>query len=151
MAFVELRPGDTLSIIWPSTQETPFGVKKIESRFSFEYADLVTRLNKKQAESKSRKSGNEGARFSRIVALASNALKKGTWSTGASIKRSEVFHKLMERFHQLEAKEYENITENAKNALLHIYKDEILLTPAQKEELKFLLNCLGLAHHSWEH
>src|SRR5689334_17279035 len=113
MASVELRPGDTLNIVWTSVQETPLGVKEVESSFAFTYDELLARLRAKCRAGKSRRSGTNGARFSRIVALATNALRKGKWSTGADIDRDEVFGKLMKRFHELENTEYANITSNA--------------------------------------
>ena len=76
MANVELRPGDTLNIVWKSVQDTPLGQREIESNFEFSYDELVSRLKGKSSAGKSRKSGTEGARFSRIVALSTNALKK---------------------------------------------------------------------------
>src|SRR5512141_2339856 len=98
MALVELRPGDTLNIVWSSIQDTPLGVKEVESCFAFSYEDIILRLRSKGKAVKSRRSGSEGARFSRIVALASNALIKGKWSTGAEINRSDVFRRLSIRF-----------------------------------------------------
>src|SRR5476651_1280999 len=112
MASVELRPGDTLNIVWTSVQDTPLGVKEVESSFAFEYDELLTRLRAKGRAGKSRRSGTNGARFSRIVALATNALRKGKWSTGADIDRDEVFFKLITRFKELDAVEYANITVN---------------------------------------
>ena len=75
MATVELRPVIT-SASFGSQQETPLGVKEIESNFNFSYEELITRLNGKSKPKKSKKSGTEGAKFSRIVALSANALKK---------------------------------------------------------------------------
>lgn len=144
MASVELRPGDTLNIIWTSEQETPFGVKLVESSFAFSYDEVLTKLRTKGRAGKSRKSGNDGARFSRLIALSTNALKKGKWSTGADIERDEVFSKLMKKFSQLDSKEYVNITSNAKEALEQMYKNGKFLKPEQKKELKDMLNLIGI-------
>jgi hypothetical protein len=144
MALVELRQGDTLNIVWSSVQETPLGVKEVESSFAFSYDDLVLRLRHKAKETKSRRSGNAGARFSRVVALATNALKKGKWSTGAKISRSEVFEKLVRRFHELNELEYRNITQNAKDSLLKIHSSEGILSLSQIKDLQKILQALDL-------
>ena len=144
MASVELRPGDILNIVWTSEQETPFGVKLVESSFAFSYDEVLTKLRTKGRAGKSRKSGNDGARFSRLIALSTNALKKGKWSTGADIDRDEVFSKLIKKFSQLDAKEYVNITSNAKEALEQMYKNGKFLKPEQKKELKEILNLIGV-------
>ena len=138
MATVELRPGDNLSIIWKSTQETPLGVKEIESNFNFSYDELITRLNGKSKPKKSKKSGTEGAKFSRIVALSANALKKGKWSTGANIDREEVFQSLYDKFNSLAEDEYKNITDNARSALKEIYAGRFISID-QKNSLRPLL------------
>ena len=133
MASVELRPGDTLNIVWSSVQETPLGVQEVESKFAYSYDELLTKLKAKGRAGKSRRSGTNGARFSRIVALATNALRKGKWSTGADIDREEVFTKLMNRFNELEDVEYANITQNAKASLVALFGSKnILKTPAKK-------------------
>ncbi len=144
MSSVELRPGDTLNIVWSSMQETPLGMKEVESSFAFTYDELLTRLRAKGRAGKSRRSGTDGARFSRIVALATNALRKGKWSTGADIDRGEVFVKLMKRFDALEDTEYKNITSNAKEAMVKLYKQGTYLKPEQKKILKDALDAVGL-------
>lgn len=144
MSSVELRPGDTLNIVWSSMQETPLGMKEVESSFAFTYDELLTRLRAKGRAGKSRRSGTDGARFSRIVALATNALRKGKWSTGADIDRGEVFIKLMKRFDALEDTEYKNITGNAKEAMVKLYKQGSYLKPEQKKILKDALDAVGL-------
>ena len=103
MASVELRPGDTLNIVWTSVQETPLGVKEVESSFAFTYDELLTRLRAKGRAGKSRRSGSEGARFSRVIALSTNAIQKGKWSTGADIDKNLVFDKLIQQFETLKA------------------------------------------------
>src|SRR3989338_4917469 len=123
MASVELRPGDTLNIVWSSVQDTPFGAQEIESSFKFSYDELLQKLKTKSRMGRSRRSGTSGARFSRIVALSTNALRKGKWSTGASIDRSEVFTKLYKKFCDLEAKEYSNITRNAQESLKTLHQN----------------------------
>ena len=144
MASVELRPGDTLNIVWHSVQDTPLGVKEVESSFAFSYDELLLRLKARGRAGKSRRSGTEGARFSRIVALATNALRKGKWSTGADIDRDEVFVKLIDRFQGLDAAEYANITSNAKQSLLNIYQTSRVLKANQKKDLKTALDAIGI-------
>ncbi|MBI2602872.1 MAG: hypothetical protein HYW48_07445 [Deltaproteobacteria bacterium] len=144
MASVELRPGDTLNIVWTSVQDTPLGVKEVESSFAFSYEDLLLRLKTKGRMGKSRRSGTDGARFSRVVALSTNALRKGKWSTGAEIERTEVFVKLMHRFNNLIPSEYSNITDNAKNSLLDLYRSEGILKKNQKTELKGAIEAIGI-------
>lgn len=145
MASVELRPGDTLNIIWKSTQESPLGVREVESSFAFSYEDLLGRLGAKGRMGKSRRSGSSGARFSRLVALSTNALRKGKWSTGADIDRSEVFAKFCERFRELDSKEYVNVTANAKKSLLKLQKDGRYLNLEQQQQLHGLMSLMGLS------
>jgi hypothetical protein len=144
MASVELRPGDTLNIIWSSVQDTPLGVKEVESKFAYSYDELLARLKAKGRAGKSRRSGTSGARFSRIVALATNALRKGKWSTGADIDRDEVFAKLMHRFGELDATEYTNITSNAKQSLVALYQSKTILKAPQKKDLKDAVDAIGI-------
>jgi len=144
MASVELRPGDTLNIIWNSVQDTPLGVKEVESKFAYSYDELLLRLKAKGRAGKSRRSGTSGARFSRVVALAANALRKGKWSTGADIDRDEVFVKLMRRFNELDATEYANITANAKQSLIVLYQNKSILKAPQKKDLKDALDAIGI-------
>ena len=144
MASVELRPGDTLNIVWTSVQDTPLGTKEVESSFAFSYEELLARLKAKGRAGKSRRSGTDGARFSRIVALSTNALRKGKWSTGADIDRDEVFEKLVLKFRELDASEYSNITANAKDALLALYRTGKYLKPDQRKQLKELVDAVGL-------
>jgi len=144
MASVELRPGDTLNIIWSSVQDTPLGVKEVESKFAYSYEELLARLKAKGRAGKSRRSGTNGARFSRIVALATNALKKGKWSTGAEIDRDEVFAKLMRKFNELDSAEYANITANAKQSLVLLYQSKNILKVPQKKDLKDAVDAVGL-------
>ncbi len=145
MASVELRPGDTLNIVWTSVQDTPLGVKEVESSFAFSYDELLTRLRAKGRAGKSRRSGTNGARFSRIVALATNALRKGKWSTGADIDRDEVFDKLMKKFSELEDTEYVNITGNAKTSLLNLFNSKNILKAPQKKDLKSMIDAIGIS------
>ena len=139
MASVELRPGDTLNIIWSSVQDTPLGLREVESNFAFSYDELLTKLRAKGRAGKSRRSGTDGARFSRVVALATNAMRKGKWSTGADIDRDEVFGRMMNRFGDLKDNEFTNITSNAREALIELYSSK-LLKPQQKKELKEILD-----------
>jgi hypothetical protein len=145
MASVELRPGDTLNIVWSSVQETPLGTKEIESSFAFSYEELLQKMRSKGRSGKSRRSGTSGARFSRIVALATNALRKGKWSTGADIDREEVFNKLMQRFNELDASEYTNITGNARHSLRGLYDSKTILKGNQRKELKDAVTAIGIA------
>lgn len=142
MATVELRPGDTLNIVWSSVQDTPLGVKEVESSFAFGYDELLTKLRAKGRAGKSRRSGTDGARFSRVVALSTNALHKGKWSTGADIDKGEVFDKLMTRFRALSPLEYPHITENARRSLEGLLKSQSVLKAAQKNELKKLVSAI---------
>ncbi len=144
MGTVQLRPGDTLNIIFSSVQETPLGMKEVETSFPFTYDELLAKLRTKGRAGKSRRSGTNGARFSRVVALATNALRKGKWSTGADIDRDEVFDKLMKRFKELDAPEYANITSNAKESLLTLYKNNRLLKTNQRKDLKDALDAIGV-------
>jgi hypothetical protein len=144
MANVELRPGDTLNILWTSVQDTPLGVREVESSFAFDYEELLARLRAKGRAGKSRRSGTVGARFSRVVALATNAMRKGKWSTGADIDRDIVFDKLMSKWRELGENEYANITANAKEALVNMFKTSRVLKPNQRKELKDALDVMGL-------
>lgn len=143
MASVELRPGDTLNIVWSSMQDTPLGTKEVESSFAFSYDELLQRLRARGRSGKSRRSGTDGARFSRIVALSTNALRKGKWSTGASIDRDEVFEKLMQKFEELEDHEYTNITENARKSLRELLNSHVLRPEANKE-LREAVRAIGI-------
>ena len=144
MASVELHPGDTLNIIGSSVQDTPLGVKEVESKFAYSYDELLAKLKTKGRAGKSRRSGTNGARFSRIVALATNALRKGKWSTGADIDRDEVFDKLMKRFNELDDGEYVNITHNARESLVQLHNSKNILKPHQKKDLKAAVDAVGL-------
>jgi len=146
MASVELRPGDTLNIVWTSVQDTPLGLKEVESSFAFSYDELLTRLKAKGRAGKSRRSGTSGARFSRIVALATNALRKGKWSTGADIDRDEVFEKLMKKFNELDAHEYANITPNARHSLGALFKNSKILNDVQRQHLKEAIDKAGIPY-----
>ncbi len=139
MANVELRPGDTLNIVWSSVQDTPLGLREVESNFAFTYDELLTKLRAKGRAGKSRRSGTDGARFSRVVALATNAMRKGKWSTGADIDRDEVFGRMMNRFKDLKDGEFTNITGNARESLMELFESK-LLKPQQKKDLKDILD-----------
>ena len=143
MASVDLRPGDTLNIVWSSVQDTPLGRREVESNFSFSYEELLMRLKTKVKGEHSKQSNTEGAKFSRLVALALNALKKGKWSTGTDIDKRLVFDKFFERFQALEEFEYKNLTERSKVALKDFYKESILDDDQQKK-LKTMIEALGI-------
>ncbi|MDE3269437.1 MAG: hypothetical protein OYH77_04045 [Pseudomonadota bacterium] len=142
MATVELREGDVLNIVWTSVQNTPLGRKEVESSLSYTYAELMERLRSKTRRDTSRRSGTEGARFSRVVALATNAMHKGKWSTGADIDRDEVFQRMMSRFRELHTSEYQNITKNAKDSLSYLFQKKSLLKTLQKKELGTALTAI---------
>lgn len=142
MATVELREGDVLNIVWTSVQNTPLGRKEVESSFSYSYEELLDRLRSKTRRDSSRRSGTEGARFSRVVALATNAMQKGKWSTGADIDRDEVFRKMMSRFSELHSSEYPNITKNAKESLGYLLQKKSLLKTLQRKELGTALSAI---------
>ena len=144
MASVDLRPGDTLNIIWSSVQDTPLGSTEIESSFQFTYEDLLVRLKAKGREGRSRRSGTEGARFSRLVALSYNALKKGCWSTGAEIDRKEVFDRLVDKLEKLGEEEYKNTTENARKFLKDLTESKSILKASQRNALKERIKHLGI-------
>lgn len=143
MASVEFRPGDTLNIVWTSTQNTPLGVREVESSFAFSYDELLSKLRTDASGHKSRRSGTDGARFSRVVALSTNALRKGKWSTGADIDRDEVFEKMMAKFSELESFEYENITPNARRALSKLQEQRSHLSPKQSEDLNLMIKAIS--------
>lgn len=143
MASVDLRPGDTLNIIWSSTQETPLGETQVESSFAFSYEELLGKLKDKAKESKLNKKSNKGVKFSRFVSLSYNALNKGKWSTGASIDRNQVFEKLLYQIRSLESKEYQNITSNARSFLTELCKKRSILTVEQRRVLRHELIGFG--------
>ena len=147
MATVELRPGDVLNIVWSSTQNTPLGVKEVESSFAFTYDELLQRLRSKGRAGKSRRSGSEGARFSRIVALAVNALRKGEWSTGAKIKRAEVFERLIARFEKLNPAEYPNVTKNARQSIEMLCSSHKILNADQMHTIQKVADLLRLPNN----
>ena len=144
MASVELRPGDTLNIVWTSLQNTPFGMKEVESNFAFTYDELLLKLKTNGREGKSRRSRTNGARFSRIVGLSTKALEKGKWSTGATIDRDEVFAKLIGKFNELEPAEYSNITLNARSSIQDLYVNSKFLKDDQKRKLKSMVDAVTL-------
>lgn len=144
MPSVELRPGDTLNIIWSAVQDTPLGVQEVESKFAYTYEELLAKLREKGRVNKSRRSGTSGAKFSRVVALSTNAMRKGKWSTGADIDRQIVFTKLMQKFSELDAQEYVNITSNARESLHELFGDSIL-EETQKADLHKALSLIDAA------
>ncbi len=143
MASVSFRPGDTLNIVWSALHQTPLGVQEIESSFSFSYGELLERL-RGGSVGRSRHSGTEGARFSRVVALATNAIRKGHWSTGASIDRSRVFSRMMAQYGELDKREHANITANARRSLVRLYKNSASsLSNQQRRDLRNMLDTIG--------
>ena len=146
MRTVDLRPGDTLNIVWSSVQDTPLGLREVESSFSFSYDELLMKLRTKVKSDKSKQSDTEGAKFSRLVALALNALKKGKWSTGTDIDKEEVFDKFLSRFNSLDSKEYDNLTKKSKQALKDFYtQNRKILNEKQQSELKDMIVALGIS------
>ena len=144
MPSVELRPGDTLNIIWSAVQDTPLGVQEVESKFAYTYDELLAKLREKGKVNKSRRSGTSGAKFSRVVALSTNAMRKGKWSTGADIDRHIVFSKLMQKFAELDSHEYINITANAKESLHELHAQDVL-NSEQRNELRKALELIDAA------
>ena len=141
MATVSLRPGDTLNVVWSALHQTPLGAQEIESSFSFSYDELLARLRTSNA-GRLRRSGTEGARFSRVVALATNAIHKGKWSTGASISRDVVFRRMLQQYSKLDKLEHANITPNARRSLLRLYRSGALSDGQQRKELKKIIDVL---------
>ena len=144
MATVSFRPGDTLNVVWSALHQTPLGSQEIESSFSFSYSELLERL-RSGSDGRSRRSSTEGARFSRIVALATHAIQKGHWSTGASIDRSQVFSRMMAQYKELDKREYANITANARRSLQRLYRvSGERLNNRQRRDLKDMLDTIGM-------
>ena len=142
MAAVEFRPGDMLNIVCTMVHETPLGAKAVESNFELSYEDLLRRLGARSG--KARKSGTQGARFSRMVALSVHALRKGTWATGASIDRRNVFANMVAYFRALTPQDYGDVTKVAKGSLLHLHETSTILKPKQREELVDILRAFDL-------
>ena len=144
MATVSFRPGDTLNIVWSALHQTPLGAQEIESSFSFSYSELLERL-RSASDGRSRRSGSEGARFSRVVALATNAIHKGHWSTGANIDRSEVFSRMMAQYRELDKREHTNITANARRSLARLYRNSTsVLNNRQRRDLKDMIDTISI-------
>ena len=143
MATVSLRPGDTLNIVWSALHQTPLGTQEIESSFSFSYNELLSRLQS-DGDGRSRRSGSEGARFSRIVGLATNAIQKGLWSTGARIDRNQVFKRMLASYKELDQREHANITTNARRSLWRLYRNGgSVLDVQQRRHLKEILDAIA--------
>ena len=143
MATVSFRPGDTLNIVWSALHQTPLGAQEIESSFSFSYNELLSRL-RSDGDGRSRRSGSEGARFSRIVALATNAIQKGRWSTGARIDRNQVFNRMLANYKALDQREHANITANARRSLWRLYRSGGgVLDVRQRRSLKEIIDAIG--------
>src|SRR5574343_933369 len=110
---VKLQPGEVLEIIHKTQVNTIFGTTEADVGTKFTYEDLLQKLKTNGGLGKSRKSQSAGKRFSRLVALAEAAVRKGTWSTGAKINKTEVIDKLCERFEELSEPERYNLTKVA--------------------------------------
>ena len=142
MATVAFRAGDTLNIVWSALHQTPLGAQEIESSFSFSYSELLERLRSSSDDRSRRRT--EGARFSRVVALATHAIHKGHWSTGASIDRNEVFSRMMAQYRDLDKREHANITANARRSLQRLYgNSDERLNNRQRRDLKEMLDTIG--------
>lgn len=146
MATVSLRPGDTLNVVWPAVYQTPLGSREVESSFSFSYDELVSRLRTKGRGDRSRRSGTEGARFSRIIALSTNAIHKGKWSTGADIDRDQVFERMCLHYGELDRSEYVNVTANARRSLLKLHRNSSMLSSQQRKELRKIMDILNVRY-----
>ena len=142
MASVDIRPGDTLNIVWKSVQKTPFGTQEVESNFTFSYDELLAKLKTSSREGKSRRSRTGGAKFSRIVGLSTKALVKGKWSTGATIDRDVVFKRLVSKFNELTPNEYPNITMNARASINNLYRNSSYLKSDQRNKLKKIVEAV---------
>jgi len=136
MSTVNLKQGDTLNIIWTSKQDTPFGVKEVESSFAFTYEDLLLKLRKR----KSKKSRVKGKYFSRLVSLSCYAMIKGRWSSGSIINRNRVLNNLTIRFNELDKTDYKDITKMATNKLYGMLTLTKVLTEEQREMIQFIVN-----------
>lgn len=87
---VELRPGQTLVI----KVATPgLAGKPGEASYPFTYEDILGHLQAKKRTS--RRSKTPGSKLSRHISLLVNAYRKGVWTTGAPIKRSEILQDLI--------------------------------------------------------
>lgn len=121
MALVTVSPGDMINFTY--TGQSPFNTGEVTLVHSISYEDLRNKLLVK-SKHKSRKSGTKGAKFSRVVALSFNAIKKGKWSTGKDIDRDKVFSNLMKTIDELPSSEFQNITKKAKGYLRDLYHNK---------------------------
>lgn len=111
MNTLELNPGGVLYVNMP-------GEGSFTTSVRLTHEELVTLLKAKHtARRSSRRSKTPGAHISRVVALAVNAINKGTWSTGAEIDKTEILTKLVNQLEALPVSEYGNITEKAADSL----------------------------------
>ena len=148
MANVSLRRGDTLNIVWSASHQTPLGDREIESHFAFTYDELLLRLRSDSQRPKAKKSGTNGARFSRTVALVYNAVRKGRWATGVKIDRDQVLERMLRQYHKLESYELADITANAKNLLVKLFLQESDIQSHHRQQLHAIVDCLGLLQRS---
>lgn len=144
MANVSLRRGDTLDIVWSASHQTPLGAREIESHFAFTYDELLLRLRSDRQRQKTKKSGTNGARFSRTVALVYNAVRKGKWATGVNIDRERVLERMLRQYRDLDRYELDDITKNARNLLLKLYLHESSVKKQHQRELRSIVARLGL-------
>lgn len=134
MANVTLKAGESVDCIWATMQETPFGSVPAQVIFTVSYEDLMKKFAIQKSH-RSRKSRNEGTRFSRIVSLSSSAIIKGLWSNGARIDRDAVFSKLVMHFNELDKCSYGDITNHAKQSLLGLTAHCDILSNYQRQEV----------------
>jgi hypothetical protein len=89
-----------------------------------------------QAERRLRqtKKAKPGVRFSRVVALVERAVTQGMWSTGRKIAPDRAIATLAETFHDLDTKDYSDITSAALFSLQSL-KNSNKLTADHKETL----------------
>ena len=147
MANVSLRRGDTLNIVWTATHKTPLGRREVESYFVFSYDELMARLQSVNRRGRSKKSGTEGAKFSRVVSLVCNSIRKGRWATGVEIDRDRVFSHMIKQYTMLDKSELRNITDNAKTSLLNLHYTNPQINGKHRRELLSILDDLEISNH----
>lgn len=88
MATVHLHPGDTLNLV-VDIVKTPKGQSNVVMPFVYE--DLMEILSPKRRRKNATK---PGGKVSRQINLFCQALRRGTWTTGAPIHRSDIADRL---------------------------------------------------------
>lgn len=142
MADHEIRPGDTLHIIWPMEQQTPFGKQTIESKFSFSYNDLLNQLTAKNRSTLAKSPESEAIRASRSICITSQALIAGKWSTGAPVNASQTASRMVKKLSSMPSEVRQNLSENALNSLNLLIKSEVQLNTDEVSTIKEILENL---------